>query len=123
MPDPRHALGLDAEAAVAEWLAGQGWEILDQRHRSPAGEIDLVALDSRGQLVAVEVRLRRSGRTGNPAESVSPRHLRRVRAALAAYARDASVRHAGMRVDLVAVSPAEERGTWQLDRLPGVDAW
>ena len=47
----------------------------------------------------------------------------RLRAALAAYARDASVRHAGMRVDLVAVSPASESGIWQLDRLPGIDAW
>jgi hypothetical protein len=46
-----------------------------------------------------------------------------VRAALAAYARDTSVRHAGMRVDLVAVSPAAERGLWRLDRVPGVDAW
>ena len=123
MTDPRHALGLDAEAAVAAWLTDHGWEILDQRHRSPAGEIDLVALDGRGQLVAVEVRLRRSRSAGSATESVSPRHLRRLRAALAAYARDASVRHAGMRVDLVAVSPASESGIWQLDRLPGIDAW
>ncbi len=99
------------------------WEILERRHRSSDGEIDLVALDSRRCLVAVEVRLRRSARAGSPVESVSPRHLRRVRAALTAYARRSSVRHAGTRVDLVSLVPGAEPGTWRMSRLPAIDAW
>jgi putative endonuclease len=121
--DPRHTLGRDAERAVATWLAGHHWEILEQRHRSRAGEIDLVALDSHRCLVAVEVRLRRSVRAGSPVESVSPRHLRRVRAALTAYSRGSSVRHTGTRVDLVSLTPAAEPGTWRVTRLPAIDAW
>ena len=124
MTDPRHALGRAAEHAVATWLSAHEWEILERRLRSSAGEIDLVALDSRRCLVAVEVRLRRSARAGSPVESVSPRHLRRVRAALAAYARTAPVRHAGTRVDLVSLTPAPDRpGTWRVTRLPAIDAW
>jgi putative endonuclease len=121
--DPRHTLGRAAERAVATWLTAHDWEILEQRHRTDAGEIDLVALDSRRCLVAVEVRLRRSARAGSPLESVSPRHLRRVRAALTAYARASSVRHTGTRVDLVSLMPATEPGTWRMTRLPGIDGW
>jgi putative endonuclease len=121
--DPRHTLGRAAEHAVATWLAAHDWEILEERHRSDAGEIDLVALDSHQCLVAVEVRLRRSARAGSPLESVSPRHLSRVRAALTAYARGSSVRHAGTRVDLVSLMPADEPGTWRMTRLPAIDAW
>ena len=123
MADRRHTLGRAAESAVATWLSAHEWEILERRHRSSAGEIDLVALDARRCLVAVEVRLRRSARTGSPVESVSPRHLRRVRAALVAYARTSSVRHAGTRVDLVSLTPADEPGKWRVTRLPAIDAW
>jgi putative endonuclease len=121
--DPRHTLGRAAEDAVAGWLAAHDWEILEHRHRSRAGEIDLLALDAHRCLVAVEVRLRRSARAGSAVESVSPRHLQRVRAALTAYARGSSIRHAGTRVDLVSLMPAAEPGTWRMTRLPAIDAW
>lgn len=123
MANPRHALGRSAERTVAAWLAAHDWEILEERHRSAAGEIDLVALDTDRCLVAVEVRFRRSGHTGSAAESVRRRHLRRVRAALTAYARASTVRHVGMRVDLVAVTPGPEPRTWRVSRLPAIDAW
>jgi putative endonuclease len=123
MGDPRHTLGRRAEAAVAAWLQAHGWRILAERYRIPAGEIDLVALDPDRRLVAVEVRLRRSARTGGALESVQPAHLRRVRAALLTYARTASVPHQGLRVDLVTVTADPRPGAWRLTRLPAVDAW
>jgi putative endonuclease len=121
--NPRHVLGRQAERSVARWLEGHGWQVLEQRHRSAAGEIDLLALDSDRCLVAVEVRLRTSVRAGSALESVSSWHLRRVRSTLTAYARRTSVPHRGVRVDLVAVSPGPESGTWRLVRVPGADAW
>lgn len=123
MGDPRHDLGRAAEEAVARWLAGHGWRILDARHRSAEGEIDLVALDPDQVLVAVEVRLRRSGRSGDALASVRPRHLRRVSAALVRYARECGTRHRGLRIDLVGVAPGPQPGTWRLRRLPAIDAW
>ena len=123
MADPRHLVGREAERAVAGWLARNGWQILAERERTAEGEIDLVALDPEQRLVAVEVRLRRTTHAGSAVESVSRRHLRRVRAALLAYARGSASGHRGLRVDLVAVTPGPEPRTWRLSRTPGVDAW
>ncbi len=120
MADPRHDLGRAAERAVAEWLASHDWQILATRYRSPEGEVDLVALDNERCLVGVEVRLRRSGRAGDPLASLRPRHLRRVSSALTTFARSAAIRHVGLRVDLVAVEPGPRPRTWRLTRLSSV---
>ena len=96
MPDPRHELGRAAERAVANWLTAHEWRILAARHRSSEGEIDLVALDPGRCLVAVEVRLRSTGRAGEAVGSVRPRHLRRVSAALVAFARTEAIPHDGL---------------------------
>jgi len=119
--NPRHELGRAAEVVVAEWLVAHDWRILAARYRSPEGEIDLVALDPRRFLVAVEVRLRRTVRAGDPLASVRPRHLRRLRAALVTFTRGAAVSHVGLRVDLVAVVPGPRPRTWRLTRLAAVD--
>jgi len=123
MTDPRHARGRAAEEAVADWLAEHGWQVLATRYRVAAGEVDVVALDRGRTLVGVEVRLRRTARSGDPATSLDRRHLRRVGAALIAFARETAVPHRGLRLDLVAVGPGPGPGTWRLSRLPGVDGW
>ncbi len=123
MADPRHSLGREAERQVAAWLSSHGWRILAERHRSAAGELDLVALDAARVLVAVEVRFRRSARSGSAVESVNPDKVRRLRSALSAYTRANPIDHRGLRVDLVAVIPGPEPRTWRLSRIPGVDGW
>jgi putative endonuclease len=121
MTDPRHALGLAAEEAVGQWLTGRGWRVITRRRRSPAGgEVDLVALDPAGVLVAIEVRARRTARAGSAAMSVDPRRLWRVRRTLASIASDAGERHSGLRIDLVTAEPAADRSGWRLVRIPGI---
>lgn len=123
MPDPRHDLGLRAEAAVASWLRDAGWTVLARRWRRPAGEIDLVCLDTAGCLVAVEVRLRRSARSGSALESVDAKRLHRLRAALTIFAREHEDRRE-LRVDLVTVVPLPPGSHhWRLTHHRGVDAW
>lgn len=123
MPDPRQDLGRRGEDAVASWLAGAGWTVLERRWRGGGGELDLVCLDPSGTLVGIEVKLRRTGRAGSGEESVGADRLRRLRSALARYATDApGPRHRDLRLDLVTLSPAGP-GRWQLRRLPGIDAW
>lgn len=107
---------------MAGWLTRSGWSILDRRARAGAGgEVDLLALDTAGTLVAVEVRARRTERTGAAATTVDQRRIRRLEATLVAYAAAAATRHRGLRVDLVTVEPAAgpERG-WRLTRIAGV---
>jgi putative endonuclease len=120
--DPRHALGLAAEDLVADWLTRRGWQVVGRRLRSPAGgEVDLVARDLTGVLVAVEVRARRSARAGAAATSVDARRLGRLRGTLAAVAAAEQGRHTGLRVDLVTVEPvAGQPRRWRLRRLPGI---
>ena len=123
MPDPRHLLGERAEAATSAWLTARGWTVLARRWRGGGGELDIVAIDPDGTLVAVEVKLRRTGRAGGPLEAISRRRLRRQRAALNAFrAAMATGSPRGQRIDLVAVRPAGD-GRWRLTHLPAIDQW
>lgn len=121
MGDPRHDLGLAAEAAVAGWLTDAGWRVVERRARSPAGgEVDLVALDRSRTLVAIEVRARRSPRAGAAALTVDAARVGRVGRTLAAVAARGRYGHRALRIDLVTVEPAEAPGRWRLVRLAGI---
>lgn len=121
MPDPRHALGSAAESATAAWLEACGWRIVGRRVRSASGgEVDLIATDPDDVLVAVEVRARRTARTGAAGASVDARRVGRLRRTLAAYALSSRVAHAGLRVDLVTLEAAGSGRAWRLRRLPGI---
>lgn len=124
MTDPRHALGLRGEAAVAGWLEAAGWKVIGRRARAPGGgEVDIVAIDRDGVLVAVEVRARRSSRTGAPAATVDRRRIVRLRRTLAFIGGSTQAPFRGMRVDLVAAEPRlGASGEWRLLRIPGIDA-
>lgn len=121
MANPRHALGERAEDATARWLTALGWQVLDRRWRVRSGELDLVCREPAGALVAVEVKLRRTGRAGSALEAIGQARLRRLRAALAAYAQASAQSWPALRVDLVTVAPDGER--WRLRRYAGIDAW
>lgn len=124
MTDPRHALGLRAESAVADWLTSVGWTVLERRVRAPGGgEIDIVAVDRDGVLVALEVRARRHPRTGTAPETVDRRRITRLRRTLVSIGRATEIPYGGMRVDLVAAEPAPgQPGVWRLERIPAIDA-
>jgi putative endonuclease len=124
MGDPRHDLGLAAEAGVAAWLEGCGWRVLARRVRSAGGgEVDLVALDPDHVLVAIEVRARRSGRKGMGSEPIDARRTARIGRTLAGFAAHGALGHRALRIDLVSVMP--EPGSvcaWRLRRIPDIGA-
>jgi putative endonuclease len=119
--DPRHAFGLRSEAMVADRLEAVGWQILARRWKVSEGELDLVALDPRGALVGVEVRGRRSRRSGSAVESVDRRRVGRLRAALVRYAINSPISHRELRIDLVAVDRSATG--WRMTRHVGIDGW
>jgi putative endonuclease len=121
MGDPRHDLGLSAEEAVARWLTGAGWRVVERRARSPTGgEVDIVAIDPERTLVAVEVRARHTTRAGAAALSVDRRRVMRLERTLAAIASHGRLGHRALRVDLVTVEPAGQAGRWRLMRIPAL---
>lgn len=94
--------GRDGETRAAWFLRAKGWRILDQRVRTPAGEIDLVA--RRGNLIAfVEVKTRRT--VAELDYAIDEHRLARV----AAAAEILVPRYAGpgddVRIDVVLIAP------------------
>jgi putative endonuclease len=73
--------GAQIEIQIAQALKDRGWKVIAQNYRTYRGEIDLIALDPAGVLVAIEVRYRRAGR-GFACESVSLEKQRRLERAL-----------------------------------------
>jgi putative endonuclease len=120
MGDPRHDLGLAAEEGVATWLTGAGWKVVGRRVRSQfGGEVDLIALDPEGILVGVEIRARRTARTGSGTEAIDAQRVARMGRTLAAFAADAETSHRGLRLDVVRVAPEPGvAGRWRLKRIP-----
>lgn len=125
MSDQRHDLGLAAEIAVGRWLTDAGWSILARRWRARGrGELDLVCRDPQGTVVGIEVRARRTARSGCAAETVDRRRIGRLRATLGAYLAETGVHAAGLRIDLVTVEPVSAiAGSWRAVRRPMIDAW
>ncbi|MCO6415534.1 YraN family protein [Siccirubricoccus sp. KC 17139] len=98
--------GRQAESAAAAALVREGWTVLGQRIRTPAGELDLVA-ERDGLLAFIEVKAR--ARLAEAAFALRPRQRARLLAAaecwLAAHPGHGA---AGMRFDLLLVDVAGE---------------
>lgn len=71
----RHRAGLRAEWWAAHYLRFKGYRILAERHKTPVGEVDLIARRG-GALVFVEVKYRKS--MDEAAESLMPRQKARI---------------------------------------------
>jgi putative endonuclease len=113
-PDPRRALGVAGEDAVARWYAGAGYRVVDRNWRCREGEIDLVVTRER-ELVFCEVKTRRSTAFGAPVEAVTVTKQRRLRVLAARWLGAHPDVHAReLRFDVASVLAA--RGT-----LPVID--
>ncbi|MGE4294151.1 MAG: YraN family protein [Campylobacterales bacterium] len=66
--------GFAAEAEAAQWLAAQGYEILDRNWLRKGGELDIVARKE-GVIHFVEVK---SGESFDPIYAFTPAKIRRV---------------------------------------------
>ena len=95
--------GRFAEWIAAFWLMLKGYRILALRHRTPLGEIDIIA--RRGDLVAfIEVKARRD--TALAIDAVSASAQTRIRAASELWlGRRADAARLSLRYDIIAVLP------------------
>nr|NLI49911.1 YraN family protein [Propionibacterium sp.] len=77
--DTRRATGASGEELAAAWLTRRGWTVLARNWRCRSGELDIIARDPGGALVACEVKTRRGLGFGDPLESITHVKLRRLR--------------------------------------------
>ncbi|MBN2176124.1 MAG: YraN family protein [Demequinaceae bacterium] len=113
----RAELGRFGEEWAVRVLSDLGWGILARNWRCPHGEIDIVALDG-DEAVIVEVKTRRSGQFGAPAEAVTPAKLSRLRRLAAAWLASQERRFSGVRIDVMAVTI--RAGGMSVEHLRGV---
>ena len=102
-PDPRQAIGRDAETAAAEHLTRAGFRILERNVRLGHGEIDLVCRDG-DVVVFVEVKCRRATWGDAPAAAVSWHKQRRLTRLAQHYLKWRRLDGARCRFDVVSVT-------------------
>lgn len=120
--DDRRSLGELGESLVVRYLTQEGARVLDRNWTCLEGEIDIVAQDSTGVLMAVEVKTRRSLSFGQPVEAVTPAKVARLRRLLGLWLRDhPDVDAVDIRLDVVGVHVARD-GRVCLRHLTGVGA-
>jgi putative endonuclease len=104
------------ETLAAGYLTRRGWQIVDRNVRFREGEIDIIA--ARGGILAfIEVKTRRSTAFGSPAEAVTPRKQRKIRALASRYLAEQHPRARAIRFDVVDI--ACERGGFLVTHLEG----
>jgi putative endonuclease len=95
---------------AANYLVGQGYQVLEQNFRTPHGEIDLIA--SRGAcLVFVEVKTRTSLSFGYPETALTPKKQAHVRAAAEWYLQSQTGLDVDWRIDVIAIQRQRGSGT------------
>jgi putative endonuclease len=98
--------GTKGEGRAAALLRLKGYRILERRWRSPAGEVDLIALKG-DTLIFVEVKARASHQEA--AESILQRQRQRITRAAEAYlAYHPELKFENVRFDAILVAP----GSW-----------
>jgi len=111
-------VGRHGERVAARLLGEAGWEVLERNWRCELGELDIVARDG-DELVAVEVKTRRSAAYGSPQEAVTRDKLGRLRRLVAAWLAQQDRRFAGVRIDVIAIT-LPRSGAAEVEHLRGV---
>jgi putative endonuclease len=96
-------VGRYGEDIVTRSLTESGWEILARNWRCARGEIDVIAVDG-DEVVAVEVKTRRSAAYGSPQEAVTVAKVMRLRRLIATWLGQQERHFAGVRIDVCAVT-------------------
>ena len=113
------ALGRYGEEVATRHIEGVGITVVERNWRCSEGEIDIVARDG-STLVVVEVKTRSSLAFGHPAESITPRKLRRLRHLAFRWLTEHQVHAPSMRVDVISVIQGVS-GAPTVEHLLGVE--
>lgn len=101
--------GERGEVYATEWLVERGWKIIERNAWYPWGEIDIIAHDTEGVLVLVEVKTVREGRI-TAEDQVTGAKLTKFRRTALGYANahPKLVGNLGWRLDVLALTEVGE---------------
>lgn len=98
----KDVLGMWGEEVAADYLATEGYSIIDRRWRCARGEIDIV-VERDGELAFVEVKTRRTLRFGHPLEAITPAKFSRLRILAGEWCQSTTRSIAGIRIDAIGI--------------------
>jgi putative endonuclease len=108
-------LGRWGEQEAASYLTGQGYEILERNHRTPHGELDLIArLPAANTIVFVEVKTRSTRTFGYPEASVDAGKQAHLLNAAQYYIQQHPDLTCNWRIDVIAIQRARQGGPAQI---------
>ncbi|MHB8707554.1 MAG: YraN family protein [Desulfuromonadales bacterium] len=115
MTQARLSLGKQGEELAARYLEQRGFTIVARNHRTPIGELDIIARDRR-YLLFVEVKTRRSNAFGAPAEAVGAHKQRQILRAAQWFLMTA--RYPGLQPRFDVISVLAGRGEPAISHIP-----
>jgi putative endonuclease len=98
----RRDTGILGEKLARDFLVRQGYRIIENNYRGPAGEIDIVARHE-DYLVFIEVRTKKSLAFGSPEESITPAKKEKIKATAFHYQQMHDNLPQLWRIDVVAI--------------------
>jgi putative endonuclease len=98
----RRETGLMGEKLACDFLAKNGYNIIERNYRCPEGEIDVIARQ-RDTLVFIEVRTKTSQKFGGPEESITPIKAARLKTLAEIYGQNHDGLPDDWRIDVVAI--------------------
>jgi len=113
-------LGSFGETWALGYLRRAGYRVIDRNVRFRVGELDIVAWDG-DTLTFIEVKTRRSGRYGTPAESITASKYRHLAAAIEQYLQLRHLAAANYRLDLLALLVGRDGDVVSCELLRGIE--
>jgi putative endonuclease len=113
----KDGVGSYGEQVAVDYLVGQGMVLLERSWRCRAGEIDAILRDG-DALVIAEVKARRSGTFGTPADALVPAKVTRLRRLAALWLAQSGIHPPEVRFDVVSVVP-QQRGAARVEHVRG----
>ena len=100
----KHKLdGYAVEGLVVNYLKKNGWRIIEQNFKQAFGEIDIIAYDTGGTLVAIEVKSAQKNADFLPEEHFTQSKLQKIERTFQHYITLNNAHDKECRIDLVAV--------------------
>ena len=115
MTKERQAVGAYGERMAAQYLEAAGLVVLARNWRCGEGEVDLILLDG-DDVVFCEVKTRRGGLFGTPAEAIGFSKVRRLRRVAARWLAQSPLHPREVRFDVVSVLP-QPRGASVIEHV------